>query len=691
LITTYSEWYILLCILIGMVYAAVLYYWQKKTEFSISAKWFMAILRGLVVTIIAFLLLEPLLKSKSRYSEPPVVVLAQDNSQSILSVKDSLFYKNKYPEELSEFVNQLNSEYNVELLTFGDQLKEGLNPDFSGKITDYSELFETIEQRYSNRNVGALILASDGIYNRGANPLYATTELTFPVFTLALGDTTIRRDQILNKVNYNRLAYLGNEFPVEAMVHARKCKGQSSEIVIIKDGVILERRQLDYSSDNYFETVRFQLTANESGLQRYRVEIRQMEGEISKVNNREDIFIDILEGRQKILILYNAAHPDITGLKSAILSNKNYTVDDFLADEFQGEIAAYNLLILHGLPSLRNPIQSILQTSITKKTPILFVLTPQVNFPLLNEIDAGMQVTGDPIIFNESTPVYNDNFTAFNLSDKTLKTAESFSPLISSYANFLIQQQADFLFYQQIGSVVTQDPLYLFTSVNEVRNGFINGEGLWKWRLKDYLLNDNYLAFNEIINKTIQYLSLKVDKSYFRIFGKNNFVENEDVGFDAELYNSSYELINEPEIVLEINNEEGRRYEFNFGKTSRAYHLNAGILPPGQYTYRSSVLIMDKLFTESGEFTISPLNIEMVNSIANHQLLFNLAQSKGGEMYYPDQMNELAEKLKRSENIKPVVYIRSQHTKLMNFQWVLYLIIALAGLEWFIRKRSGSY
>jgi hypothetical protein len=651
----------------------------------------MAIMRAVLVTFIALLLIEPLLKTKTRYSEPPVIILAQDNSQSILNVKDSIFYKNEYTERLSDFVNRLASEYNIEVFSFGDRLQDGLVTDFSGKLTDYSELFETIEQRYSNRNVGALILASDGIYNRGANPLYASAEVPFPVYTLALGDTTVRRDQILNKVNYNRLAYLGNEFPVEAIVQARKCGGLSSEIVILKDGVVIERKRLEYPGDNHLQTIRFQLKANESGLQRYRIEIRQIEGEISKVNNGEDFFIDILEGRQKILILANAPHPDIAGIKSAILSNRNYTVDDFLVSDFQGEVAAYNLMILHGLPSLKNPIQPILEISKKEKIPVLYIVTSQVNFPLLNEQGAGLQITGDPLIFNESTPVFNENFTAFNLSDKTLKTIESFSPLIAPYGNFQIQQLAGLLFYQQIGSVATQDPLFIFTANDDVRNGFINGEGIWKWRLKDYLLNENYEAFNEIINKTIQYLSLKVDKSYFRIFGKNSFVENEDIEFDAELYNSSYELINEPEITLVIINEEGQKYEFNFGKTSRAYHLNAGVLPPGQYTYRSSVQLQEKLLTESGEFTVTPLNIEKVNTIADHQLLYNLAKSKGGELYYPDQLDELAITLSGSENIKPVVYTRTQHTKLLNFNWLLILIISLAGIEWFIRKRSGSY
>lgn len=38
--------------------------------------------------------------------------------------------------------------------------------------------------RYAGRNLGAVILATDGLYNEGSNPLYAYPELKVPVFTV---------------------------------------------------------------------------------------------------------------------------------------------------------------------------------------------------------------------------------------------------------------------------------------------------------------------------------------------------------------------------------------------------------------------------------------------------------------------------------------------------------------------------
>ena len=60
--------------------------------------------------------------------------------------------------------------------------------------------FASVQDLYSNQNVGAVILASDGIYNEGSNPLYANFELNAPIHVIALGDTVPSRDVILKRV-----------------------------------------------------------------------------------------------------------------------------------------------------------------------------------------------------------------------------------------------------------------------------------------------------------------------------------------------------------------------------------------------------------------------------------------------------------------------------------------------------------
>jgi hypothetical protein len=416
-----------------------------------------------------------------------------------------------------------------------------------------------------------------------------------------------------------------------------------------------------------------------------------VDGELSLTNNALDIFIDVLEGRQKILILANSPHPDISALKQAITSNKNYEAEDFIIDKFDKSVEGYNLVILHQLPSLAHSTDGILKRIQAQNIPVLFILGSQSGISMFNKLKTGFSIDGTRIIYNDVLPVVNPEFTLFSLSDKVLRAVQNFPPLLSPYGNYEVSPSVNVLLEQMIGIVETNYPLVLFNQTPYKKIGIINGEGVWKWRMYDFKKNGNHNAFNEIVNKIVQYLSVKVDKSLFRVYGKNNFKENGDIEFDAEVYNESYELVNESDVTLVITDNEGNRYPYTFNRTVRAYHLNAGSLPVGNYKYTARVNTNGKILTANGEFVISALNVETTNTIANHNLLYNLAVKRGGEMLFPSQIDELVSKIESRDDIKTIVYTQLRYIEILNLPWLLALIIGLLSIEWFMRKRAGGY
>ena len=82
-----------------------------------------------------------------------------------------------------------------------------------------------------------------------------------------------------------------------------------------------------------------------------------LENEVSFENNRADFYIDIIDSRQKILILANAPHPDIAVLKQSISLNKNFDLKIEYANQRVSNLNDYNLVILHQLPSSKFPIK----------------------------------------------------------------------------------------------------------------------------------------------------------------------------------------------------------------------------------------------------------------------------------------------------------------------------------------------
>ena len=691
LITSYPIWFLLLCVLAGGAYAGMLYYREKENDFSGLIVRILAILRGVAVTLIAFLLLSPLVKSTTRYSEKPIVLLALDNSGSITLGKDSIYYRNEFVNNFRKLAEDLSEKYNVLTYTFGDKISRGLEPTFTEKQTNMEELFNEIRDRYSNRNLAALILASDGIYNQGADPLYVSDDAPYSIYTVALGDTSQQKDIVITRVNYNRIAFLGNDFTVEISVSAYKCAGSQSKIYVSSGNQEIYSESFPIRDQNYIHTFTLKLTASKPGIQHYRISVSAVPGEISKANNFQEIFVEVLDGRQKILLLQASPHPDVAALKQSIEKNRNYSVDDFLLSDFKGPIAPYSLVILHQVPSTSDVGFQVTSQLKSSTVPVLYIIGTQSNIAAYNSLMTGLIIPPSLSSFNEATAVVNPDFSLFTTGQEIDRMISEFPPLQVPFGQYKTGTATQVLLYQQIGNVNTKIPLLLFNQGVDRKSATITGEGIWRWRLTNYAKAGNQDAFDELFTKIIQYLSVREDKSQFRVMLKHDLNENEVIEMDAELYNDSYQLVNDPEVNIVITDENKKSFPFAFTRTSNAYYLNAGSLAPGEYSYKASTGFAGKTFQRTGIFTVKSLNVESINTVANHVLLHNLAARHNGEMVYPAQINQIVKLLEDRDDLKTVVYTQKRYTELVSFFPVLLLLLGLLSAEWFIRKRNGSY
>ena len=253
IVTEYPAWFIIFCLLTGAVFAAILYRKNPKHEFSKLVVRTLMVFRFISISIISFMLLSPLLKSVQHSVENPVIIFAQDNSQSITLGKDTVGGGAGMETRIASLIDDLEEDFEVRTFSFSDGVNEGLDLSMEGKQTDMSLLFDELITRFSNRNVGALIVSSDGLYNSGMNPLYASEKIKFPIYTIALGDTNVRRDLFIRKVNFNRIAFLGNTFPIEIVMGANQCRGLKSVLTVAQSGDMVFSKNIDITDDQFSE------------------------------------------------------------------------------------------------------------------------------------------------------------------------------------------------------------------------------------------------------------------------------------------------------------------------------------------------------------------------------------------------------------------------------------------------------
>ncbi|MDG1719273.1 MAG: hypothetical protein P8H17_05550, partial [Flavobacteriales bacterium] len=106
-------YYSVLCILLGVIYAYFLY--RKNRFFSKKLTTVLFVFRALVVSVLFFLLLNPLSSVTETIEERPIIILSQDASVS--TSLDSSDYQN-----LINLKNKLSSDFDVITYNYSDQI-----------------------------------------------------------------------------------------------------------------------------------------------------------------------------------------------------------------------------------------------------------------------------------------------------------------------------------------------------------------------------------------------------------------------------------------------------------------------------------------------------------------------------------------------------------------------------------------
>jgi len=690
LITHYSWWFLTLCILLGAVLAFLLYRNDKKLdEVNKYIKLTMFVLRMLSISLIAFYLLSPFVKTITTTIQKPIIIFAHDNSESVLNYCNNKDYSLK----LKELLGSINQDFEIKEYSFGEKLKKGITEDYTDKETDIATALSEINENYYSDNVGALILATDGIYNKGNNPLYEAENMKFPIYTIALGDSSKIKDLAIQSVKYNDLVFLNNTFPLQVNLSAVKLKGEKTILSVYSGKKQLFRKNIIIDVDNYFKKINIELKAEKTGIIPLNIVVKTIKSEKNKNNNSKQIVVEVVDTKQKILILANSPHPDIAAIRESLKTNLNFETEYSLIRDFNKSIKKYNLIILHQLPSKTNAATSIFKQINNANIPTLYILGKQSDLAKLNQLNNGLKIVKGSGTFDNVQGRLETEFKLFELNKNISEIAIQAPPLLSPFGEYKTPQDAQILFYSTVKGIETTRPLIYFNNFklsSNLKNAFVTGEGLWRWKLYDFKLNQNHFLFDEFINKTVKYLTLKVSKDRFKVKAEKIVQENRNVIFDAEVYNKSYELVIKEEVKLLIKDSEGKTYNYIFDKAGKTYTLDAGEFSPGNYSWTAETLIDEKIKKKQGKFTIVPLNIEADNIVANHKLLYQLASRTGGNIVYPKSMQSLKDSIISNNNIKPVSYSEKKTEDFINIKFLFFAILLLISAEWLIRKLYGT-
>lgn len=683
-----SSYWIILCLILGLGYAYILY---SKKNYPWSKGWnrALAVFRFVVVSLLAFLFLEPFLQKNENELTPAKVVFLWDDTQSINMALDSLEIRQAW-EQLHAVASTLAAELELDIKweTVSSAAVDATKlPNETVNLSPLHKAIERIKADNLDNTLQELVLISDGIYNLGPAPDYFN--YPFRISTVGLGDSAVKKDLAIKKLSYNKVAYQGNKFPITVLL-TKSGFGAVNTVLSLRSSGTTTNKEVAFSEEERVKEVTFLLTADKNGYQSYSFSLQPQQEERNTQNNKQSAYLQIIEGRKKIILLADAPHPDINAIKLALQGNDNYELDLAIPGISPYKQGKYDLAILFHLPNNAGVYKKEIQALANKNMPFWFIAgaAPQASVAF-NQLNAAVQI-GDGKETDNATVVVNPDFIPFALQGQEEASFSNYPPIATPFSEVGITPLAEVLFYKQIGQIKTDQPLVVFSDQQNSKQATTLLEGFWRWRLHAYRTTEKFDVFDDWISKTVRWLTTISAKEQFNIYPvADRFSAYEEVVLKVEAYDEVFEPVFGNAVKLQLANAD-TLFNFDFKTVNLAADFNVGSLPAGAFTYAAQTTIGGKEFNARGQFLVEENAIEALNIQADFELLKRLSANNEGQFFHYSQTASLQEHLLGKQFTKTITGTTDASPLADNF-WLYVFVLLLLLSEWFIRRYYGSY
>ncbi len=681
--TTAHPAFFLLCLLVGAGYAALLYY-KTKGPWRLAWRRTLAAFRFLSVSLICYLLMEPYVRHTSSEAAKPLTAIVLDRSASIPLGEDSLRLT-RLGEEVASLETALR-EAGKEVLVL--DLQGTLTPAdsfwYPGGQTDLSGALAALGQNIDVNNLTQVLLVSDGIVTAGLHP--RGEDQPYPVYTLGLGDPRPRNDVAMRDLAHNRLAYKGNKFPLVARVVQTGFEGNATEVVLREGKSILARQPINLPADGVPQEVQFEIEAKTEGIHQYVVEVRAITGEYTTANNTLSAFVEVIDARDRVLIAALAPHPDVKAIRSALEEVSGLEV--IVAVHSRGDRlpeGPFSAILLHQLPAYGGAGSDWLARLERMNVPLAYLAGTQSDLGQLDSRFAALEGDAQRPWSQEAKPTLNPNFTAFQPSSELSEAMKNWPPLLMPAASWTGGGSSVLLRDERRGAAM----LYLDEAGGQRRSLFV-GEGLWRWRLAEFAKNESHAAFDDLIQKWVQWQSVRKDRKRLDVRSlRRRYGQGQRVDVRVETYDQAYDPVYgvPAKIRLLQDGKEIRKYEATSSLAS--HQLSLSDLPAGAYTLEARANMNGQTQLARSAFIVDAYSLEASDLRANHDLLRGLSNSSGGRFAPVDSLDVLSDILLRDEPER--LHSQTRTSPALHAWWLLALILTLLVAEWAARRYLGGY
>lgn len=668
--------FILLAAIVALALVLFQYYYKNKRKGKLQI--ILSFLRFLAIFGTLLLIINPNFTKNEYTLEKTNLVLLVDNSSSMTSED-----KAKVISDLSSLKNKMESSsesFNILNYRFGAELSNSDSLGFTEKSTNISKALAGLNEIFTGTNT-AVLLFTDGNQTIGEDYEFYGKRQKFPIYPVVLGDTTKYDDISISQINANRYAFLKNKFPLEVFISYDGKEEVSSELQVFVDDKLVYKEKISLSNISNTKIVNTQIEASTVGIKNIKVIVPPLPNEKNTANNEKLLALEVLDEKTNVAIISNVQHPDIGALKKAIESNEQRLVSIYRPDTDLSKLQEVDVYILYQPDASFDKVYKQIQLRKSNSFTILGTYT-DLNF--INRIQNNYLVeTGYPVQELFASP--NAAFSKFDISEFSV---EGFPPLVSDAGPVNVLGIGEPLLKARIKGVDMDQPLLTTAEEDTAKHAILVGENIWKWRVQNYRNDQTFKDFDAFLGKLTLYLSTSKGKNRFVLDYSSIYNNSSETKIKATYFDEAFVFDSNASINIKVESKStNTSVEVPMLLKDGYYEADLSNLPPGKYDFVATVTKGN--LSRSGSFSILDFDAEKQFSSSNYAKLNRLAKNTGGKLYFPDQMDSLVKALETDPKFVPVQKSKQNVVPLIDFKFLLGIIIAALSLEWFIRKYNG--
>lgn len=668
-------------ILVAVVFSLLIVLFQNyyKTKRRGKLIVFLSFLRFLGVFGILLLLINPKVTKTTYDLEKSNLVVLIDNSASIKNSK-SISSVKKIVENFTGD-KELKDRFRVTSYSFGSELNSVTDSlSFNEKNTNIGRALQSIKEVYRNNNT-TVILLSDGNQTLGQDYEFFGTSSKIAVYPVVIGDTTSYEDLKITQVNKNNYAFLKNKYPLEVYISYTGDKTVTKVFTISENGKNVYRENVTFSKNDNTKVVTTNVDAKTIGVKKITTTIGSLPNEKNIVNNTKTVAIEVIDEKTNIAIISAIEHPDLGALKKAIESNEQRSVTILKPTTTSNDWQNVDLFILY---QPTEAFKSVFSYATKSNRNSLIISGLQTDWNFLNKVqNAYVFESGYPV--QEVIPVLNASFSKFDVSEFSIN---DFPPLRSNVSPLFPKSLNQTILKTKIRGVSIETPLLSINEGENNKQAFLFGEDIWKWRMQTYRNEKDFKTFDDFIGKLVLYLSSNTPKNRFILDYKQIYLGSNEAVIRASIFDEAFEFDTNATVSLKIQNKEktiSKMVPMLLNQLN--YVADLSDLPSGDYNFTATVTGINS--SKSGTFSILDYDVEQQFSSSNYKKLNRLAKSTNGALFYANKTGGLKQQLLSKQEYKPVQKSKENIVPLIEFKFLLGLILLVFAVEWFLRKYNG--